>query len=258
MPELTYDPTPADQPEFNQSEQEALARGEQMEAEESNMLAGKFRSTEDLEQAYIELQKKLGNQDGEEESSEPSEEAPEEELTEIDTFIASASEEYYSNDGELSQETFDKLSEMDSSDLVNAYLKSQANQPQAEAAPGAELSESDASSIRGVAGGDEQYGNLLQWAGDNLPDPMIESFDALVESGDTGAIKLAVRGLMAEYESQNGNEGQLLTGRGASDVKDVFRSQQEVVAAMSDPRYDRDPAYRNDVFEKLSRSDVAY
>ena len=258
MPELTYDPTPADQPEFNQSEQEALARGEQMEAEESTMLAGKFRSPEDLEQAYIELQKKLGNQDGEAEPSEPGEEAPEEELSEVDQFIINASEEYYSNDGQLSQETFDQLSGMESSDLINAYLKAQANQPEAESVETAELSPDDASNIRGIAGGDEQYNNLIQWAGDNLSEPMIESFDALVEAGNAGAIQLAVRGLMAEYESQNGNEGRLLTGRGASDVKDVFRSQQEVVAAMSDPRYDRDPAYRNDVFEKLSRSDVAY
>ena len=57
---LTYDPTPADQPELNEAEQEALAIGEQRAQEESRMLAGKYESAEELEKAYIELQKKLG------------------------------------------------------------------------------------------------------------------------------------------------------------------------------------------------------
>ena len=38
----------------------------------------------------------------------------------------------------------------------------------------------------------------------------------------------------------------------------VFRSQQELVAAMSDARYDRDPAYRQDVIEKLDRSNLEF
>ena len=50
----------------------------------------------------------------------------------------------------------------------------------------------------------------------------------------------------------------MLTGKAPKSSGDVFRSQAEVVEAMSDPRYDRDPAYRNDVFEKLSRSDINY
>ena len=54
------------------------------------------------------------------------------------------------------------------------------------------------------------------------------------------------------------SEKPLLTGRGSRDTMDVFRSQAEVIEAMKDKRYDRDPAYRNDVFEKLSRSNIQY
>ena len=50
----------------------------------------------------------------------------------------------------------------------------------------------------------------------------------------------------------------MLTGKAAAETPDVFRSQAEVVQAMSDPRYDNDPAYRNDVFEKLGRSNVQF
>ena len=63
---------------------------------------------------------------------------------------------------------------------------------------------------------------------------------------------------MAEYENQNGYEGQMLSGKAAVETQDVFRSQAEVVEAMGDPRYDRDPAYRNDVFQKLERSNIQY
>ena len=47
----------------------------------------------------------------------------------------------------------------------------------------------------------------------------------------------------------------MITGKAPSTSGDRFRSQQEVVAAMTDPRYDNDPAYRQEIIEKLDRSD---
>lgn len=41
-------------------------------------------------------------------------------------------------------------------------------------------------------------------------------------------------------------------------LKDTYRSQAEMVAAMSDPKYDKDPAYRRDVMEKVARSDIKF
>ena len=46
--------------ELTPEEQESLAIGEQMAANEQQMLAGKFESAEQLEKAYLELQQKLG------------------------------------------------------------------------------------------------------------------------------------------------------------------------------------------------------
>ena len=71
-------------------------------------------------------------------------------------------------------------------------------------------------------------------------------------------IKMLMAGLQARYQSENGYEGRQLQGKPPSNSRDVFRSQQEVVEAIADPRYDRDPAYRNDVLEKLERSDVSF
>ena len=72
------------------------------------------------------------------------------------------------------------------------------------------------------------------------------------------AIQLAVSGLKAEYDNANGVEGRMVTGKAPQNSGDVFRSQQELVAAMNDPRYDRDPAYRQDVIQKLDRSDLEF
>ena len=50
-------------------EAESLALGEEMIQAQEQRLAGKYKTTEELESAYIELQKKLGGQ--EETSEEP-------------------------------------------------------------------------------------------------------------------------------------------------------------------------------------------
>jgi len=260
MATLTYDPTPADQPEFSPEEQEAIAIGEQAEADQQQMLAGKFKDAEALEQAYIELQRKLGTNDDENEA-EPAEEMrdeedsseEEEEVNPIQDLLNSASEEFYSNDGALSEETLEQLTQLDSSDLISAYIEMQGQEPQT-----ADLTDEDINAIYSVVGDQESYNNLTNWAADNLPNEYIEAFDSLVDMGDARMVQLAVAGLRAEYERNNGYEGEMLTGRAAQNKVDVFRSQAEVVEAMSDPRYDRDPAYRQDVFAKLERSPITY
>ena len=43
-------------------EQDSLQVGEQMQQAQDQLLAGKYKNAEELEQGYIELQKKLGQQ----------------------------------------------------------------------------------------------------------------------------------------------------------------------------------------------------
>ena len=137
-------------------------------------------------------------------------------------------------------------------------MKMQANNPQAAAPQSADLSDAQVNQIKNAAGGEEAYSNLVNWAGENLPAQYVDAFDNIVETGNVEAINIAVAGLRQQYEEVNGYEGKLLSGKAAPVQADVFRSQAEVVAAMSDPRYDVDPAYRNDVFEKLGRSNIDY
>ena len=258
MATLTYDPTPADQPEFSPEEQEAIAIGEQAEADQQQMLAGKFKDAEALEQAYIELQKKLGepNEDEADESGQEmrdEEDTPEEEVNPVQDLLSAASDEFYNNDGTLSEDTLAELGKLDSNDRIAAYIQMQGEQTQA-----TDLSNEDVNAIYSIAGSEEAYNNLTSWAGENLPGEYIEAFDSLVDMGDSRMVQLAVAGLRAEYEKANGFEGQMLTGKAAQPQVDTFRSQAEVVAAMQDPRYDNDPAYRQDVFQKLERSNIQY
>ena len=258
MATLTYDPTPADQPEFNEAEQEALAVGEQAAADQQQMLAGKFKDAEALEQAYIELQKKLGEQDGTQGEGElrDEEQASEEEVevSPAAELITNASQ-MYAETGELTPEVMEQFNGMSSADLVSAYMEKQGNLP---TAPDPDLTDAEVNQIKNYAGGDEGYTQLMQWSGENLDQADVDAFDQLVDSGNARLIKLAVAGLKAEMEKSVGFEGEMATGRAPRQQADVFRSQAEVVQAMSDPRYDRDPAYRNDVFEKLGRSNVEY
>ena len=94
----------------------------------------------------------------------------------------------------------------------------------------------------------------MNWASQNLSQDSINSFDNLVNTGDANSIQLAVNGLVAQYQNDNGYEGRMLTGKPAKTNTDVYQSQAQLVAAMADPRYDNDPAYREAVREKLDRS----
>ena len=261
---LSYDNTP-DTEVLTAEEQNSLEVGEKLVAEQEQLLAGKYKSEEELESAYLSLQKKLGQTEEEEVDYESSDEGyAEEEETDEEVseyapavnLITEASEEYYANDGQLSEDTIDAFSSMSSQDLVNAYLEIQANNPQA--SQGVELSEAQVNQVQNAAGGEANYNQVINWAAENLNDAAIDAFDSVVDSGNPMAIQIAFQGLQAEYNDANGYEGRMLQGKAASSAGETFRSQAELVSAMADPRYDTDEAYRDDILRKLNESDLQF
>jgi len=266
MPEMTYDPTPADVAEFSADEMDSLQVGEQLQEAEAKMLAGKYENAEQLEKAYLELQQKLGERNPNAEEAEPEgeqlqeEEVQEEETQEVEysdteQFVLDATQEWEEN-GELSEDTYKMFTEMSSQDLVDAYMNvyEDGGAPEPEAR---DLTDSEVNQIQNFAGGQDAYTNLMEWASQNVASNYVEAFDSIVDSGDPAVIQLAVAGLMATYQEQQGYEGRMYSGRAAQESSaPVFRSQAELVAAMDDPRYDNDPAYRQDVFDALARSEL--
>lgn len=205
----SYESTEA-QGELNAEEQNSLEIGEQMAQEQETLLAGKYNSTEQLEQAYLELQQKLGSDEGDE----------------------SADDDGEADDSESYEET-DEEEE-------------------------AGLTDDDIEALQDMAGGEEEYQQMLSWAGENLSDEEIDMYDSVMDSGDPAACFFAIQALMARYGEGTGVDGELLTGSDPISTVQGFRSQQELVAAMSDPRYESDPAYRADVINMLENSDVEF
>ena len=259
---LTYDAgtdTVSTEENLTADEQDSLEVGSKLVDQQEQLLAGKYKDAEELEKAYIELQKKLGSDEDKGEETEASQEETEpEELSPATQLIVDASLEF-NEKGELAAETLSKFESMSSQDLVSAYMDMQSKASEAEPQQEvADLSDADVNAIKNSAGGEQQYQNILGWASQNLPKSTVDAFDALCDSGNAQAIQLAVNGLKAQYENANGYEGRMLSGKPAKTSGDSFRSQAEVVEAMSDPRYDKDPAYRQDILEKLERSDVQF
>ena len=80
-------------------------------------------------------------------------------------------------------------------------------------------------------------------------------YDKTMEKGDPVSCFYAVQSLAFRMRDNLGSDGLLLTGKAPkADKAASYRSQAEVVRAMSDPRYDKDPAYRQDVAAKLENS----
>ena len=254
--------------ELTADEQDSLQVGEKITEAQDQLLAGKYKTAEELEKAYGELQKKLGEKGSEDsettgesddtpESKEETEEKEEaKETSPAVELINEASAEYWDNDQKLSPETIEKFSSMSTKDLLNGYLEVQKNAPAGESVP--DLTEADINVVKNSVGGEAEYGKIVTWAKENMPDADSKAFDDLVSTGNVGAIRLAAQGLQAKYNDANGYEGRMLSGKSPKTSEDTFRSQAELVRAMSDPRYDDDPAYRQDVIAKLDRSDVQF
>ena len=249
-------------------EQDSLQVGEQIQQQEEQLLAGKYENAQQLEKAYIELQKKMGSSDEEqaeastEETTEEVPESPIEITPAVEAMTLAATE--FDQNGELSAETMAKFNDISTEDLVSTYKDLYAKakelgyeEPSSKAAP-VELTDAQVNSIHNSVGGEDNYNRVLDWASNNLDQDTISSFDNIIETGDSAQIQLAINGIKAQYDNANGYEGRMLTGKAPQTSGDVYRSQAEVVKAMSHPDYDTDPAYRQDVIDKLSRSDVQF
>ena len=287
---LTVNDTPQ-QEGLTAEEQDSLQVGEQMAEQQEQLLAGKYKNAEELEQAYVELQKKLGDNDGVSQEGQETQEVEAKEETEKPEFTDDAErykedgsvnyeavsqdygetisnlfkekgvdpypicETFWKNNGQIPQEMHDQLTGAGLSKVVvDAYLQGRAR----EYGMNADLNQKDIDGIKQSVGGEKAYESLMAWAGQNLSQDSINSFDNLINTGDAASIQLAVDGLVAKYQNDAGYEGRMLQGKPSKTSTDVYQSQAQLVAAMSDPRYDNDPAYRQAVIAKLDRSDLQF
>ena len=120
--------------------------------------------------------------------------------------------------------------------------------------PDGPTTDQDIQQLKGIVGGEANYANMIDWAQKSLNQQEVQMFDQVMAKGDPLAAFFAVRSLAYAYNDAVGYDGNMVQGKAPRQSGNQFRSQQEVLAAMGDPRYDNDPAYRKDVMDKLERS----
>lgn len=258
-----------------EKEAESLKIGEELMSKQEKMLAGKYKSAEDLEAAYLELQKKLGQSESTEETAEPESEyqmynddgavnydtANElygEQLgnlfkdNNIDPF--EMNQYFAENGGTLSEDMYSQLGKAGlTKEVVDNYLAGVRNEVGIESAEPV-LSESEIKDLKNLAGGERGYDNLMEWAGQNLDQESIKDFDDVLATGNKSAIKFAITALMGRYEDSQGRDSKIVTGKESS--TENYRSMAEVVRDMNKPEYQSDEAFRDDVLRKLSASNL--
>lgn len=252
---------------LNAEEQQSLKVGEAMEEAQESLLAGKYKDAQELERAYVELQKKLG--EGEEtspETEQPTDTKQEEETEDTDetkeeapdyAFLDTLYEEATSGK-EYNKETIEQLSKLSTEQVADMHLRWVKDASERYIERPADFTEQDATELKGVVGGEANYNNMIEWANQNLSEQEITMFDSVMERGDAASAFFAVKSLAYRYNDTIGKEGQMITGTAPKSDGSIFRSQAEVVKAMRDGRYERDPAYRQDIQDKLSRSNLNF
>ena len=266
MPEpvtIKTEPTPAMAPD-----QEQAPEGDIQIQGEEQLLAGKYKNVDELVKGYKELEGQVGQQAPEPEQS--AEEAGEAEETDpadanaiygevVGNRLTEAGVDFqgmnsrWQETGSLTDEDYVSLNDAGfSRDMVDAYLSGLQYQFNKDA----QLASQQVMDIKAEFGGEQAYGEMVQWASSNLSEAEIGAFNKAISSPDVEQVRFAVAGLNSRYQNQAGIEPKLVGGKTARSSESKFESTAQLVEAMNDPRYQTDPAYRRKLEEKLSRSNV--
>lgn len=146
--------------------------------------------------------------------------------------------------GELSQASLDALNKAGyPKSVVDAYISGmQANV------------EKFVSQVQGFAGGEQGYAQMAQFL-QTQPVAIRESFNEMLNTGNLGQIQLAINGIKAQMVAKYGTANPtIMTGGNPGQVANGFANTQEMVKAMSDPRYQTDPKYTREVIAKVKNA----
>lgn len=222
-------------------------------------LPEKFKNVEDFVKSYKELETKLHTPKDEptgepqdDPQGDPAADPTATSQEDVSNFLNENGIDYfalsqeYADNGSLSDEAYESLAKVGIPKyIVDSYIEGQTAITQ---------------QIRGraydIAGGEQEYGAMVRWAQANLSQGEIDSFNAALDTRDVDQAMFAIKGLASQYRSDVGKSPKLVTGETGGNSAGAFQSLAELTQAMADPRYAKDPAYRQAVGEKLRRSTV--
>jgi hypothetical protein len=230
------------------AEQEVKLEGEVDTPERPEWLPEKFKTVEDMAAAYKELEAGKSKPKAEETEAKEGDEVVADEAIKKAGLDMEALGAEWDTDGKLSDESYKALEAVGiTPDMVELYA----------AGLEAQRSSTEAEMLAPLGGNRETYNEMISWAADELPESEIDSFNAVLETGNTPAIKLAVAELAQKYGNANGVEPKtILSGTPASTANSTYSSTADLMKDMQNPEYTKNPSFRAKVEAKLGRSNI--
>jgi hypothetical protein len=221
-------------------------------------LPEKFGSAQEMAQAYKSLEQKLSGSQEEveqyqmtEQQAQEVQEVREQSTSQVHQLLDEKGLDFQTfqdemnETGGLSEGAYVALEEVGiQREMVNTWIEGQS------AKAGQNID-----NLLNLAGGTESYNKMLQWADSNLHPAEAEAFNKQIDSLDATS-ELAVAGLFARYQQSEGAMPSLMAGDTNVSIEPRYESLAQITSAMSDPRYETDPAYRAQVAGRLNNSSV--
>ena len=209
-------------------------------------LPEKFKSAEELAKAYSSLESKLGSKTSEEETPADPQQTPS--VEEAQAMLSDKGLDYskyereFVDQGGLSEDSMKELTDQGlSRELVDGFVKGQQS-----------LVEQSRRDAFDVAGGEEEFGQMMDWATKNLSETEVEQYNSMLGVNAENN-RFATRSLAALWRQETGFAPSLIQGRG-NPAPSGYQSWAQVSEAMRDPRYQKDSAYRRTVEQRVSQS----
>lgn len=150
----------------------------------------------------------------------------------------------YDRYGELSKASLDAL---EKAGYPKAFINSYINGLEA-------ISEKFVNTVVGMAGGQEQYSQVIAYL-QSQPKAVARAFNETIETGNLGQIKLALDGIMSQMRATYGTaNATLMGGQRGYGVNTGYTNTDEMVKDMSDPRYQKDPVFTRQVYNKIQNA----
>jgi hypothetical protein len=206
-----------------------------------DLIAGKFKSQEDLLNAYQELEKKLGA---------PKEEAPKEETPPLDSpedtkgFSTSDYEKEVAENGKLSEDSYADLAKKGfTKQQVDQYIHGQTA-----------YADSVKQSVYEKAGGEQKYSELMAWASDNMPEDVINDYNDAVNALDTNKVLRNLEYMAMKHQQTTPQQARRLEGDSPAEGMQPFADKNQWQKAQTNRLYGKDAKYTNMVDKRFLAS----
>ena len=247
-------------PESQEHIQEMIDKAERVQSVpredgKPKWLPDKFESPEDMAEAYAQLEQKLSSRDTQQETETEKDTTPPTSLATADQVQETLAKQgidfnkfarEYAENGNLSVDSYQELARNGMpEEVVNTWITGQ----QA-------LADNIINQAHESIGGEKEYESLMEWASQSLDEKEIDSFNRAIENPNSDDVIFAIKSLSARKLMSEGQAPTLLQGDTGGTGVDSFKSVAQLTKAMNDPRYSNDPAYRDEVTQKLSQSSI--